>query len=245
MEVKHYLQILRRYIWLILGVTLITSLCTALVSVQYLPRVYQASVKLLINSEGKGNGVDISSINTNLKLIKTYSEILRTSAVLEKVAAAYPEFMLTPEQMAEMLEVKQSSDSQVMTLVIRDTDYRRAAETVNAISYTFQKEIESVMKVSNITVLGLANSEKAARPILPNTQLNVIVSVLVTILLGVGFAFLHHLLQNTVKNDKDVEELLGLSVLAAIPTVKSKDTALQLSPSGRKVGEIPYATAKQ
>ncbi|MCZ8519334.1 MULTISPECIES: YveK family protein [Paenibacillus] len=245
MEVKHYLQILRRYIGLILGVTLVASLCTALVSVQYLPRVYQASVKLLINNEGKGDGVDISTINTNLKLIKTYTEVIRTTAVLEKVAAAYPEFMLTPEQMAEKLEVKQSSDSQVMTLVIRDTDYRRAAETVNAIAYTFQKEIENVMKVNNINVLGLANPEKSAKAVLPNTQLNVLVSVLVTLLLGIGFAFLHHTLQHTVKNEKDVEELLGLTVLAAVPTVKRKDITLQPFPSGRKVGEIPYATAKQ
>jgi len=54
-------------------------------------------------------------------------------------------------------------------------------------------------------------------PISPKRRLNVALSLVLGLLLGLGLVFLMDYLDNTVKSSEDVEQYLGLSILAIIP----------------------------
>ncbi|SCW52228.1 Capsular polysaccharide biosynthesis protein [Paenibacillus tianmuensis] len=246
MEVKYYIRTLRKYIGWILLFMIAAGGGTAIVSYNFIPPTYEASVKLLIHSTNASNMVDLTSINANMKLMDTYQEVIQTSAILTKVSERISGLQADPEMLSKALKVRHSAGSQIMTLTIRGNDYREAAELANAIAEVFQSEVTKLLKVNNVTILGKADPRQISTPVLPNHQLYILVSVLVAALLSIGFAFLHSVFDDTIKTAEDVDEVIGLVVLAVLPEIEKKDRLLKnKSAADRKVGEIPYATTKQ
>lgn len=247
MEIKYYTRTLRKYIGWILLLMILAGGGTATFSYNFIPPTYEASVKLLIHNTNASNKVDLASINMNMKLIDTYKEVIQTSAIMTKVSERSPGLQVDPEKLSKSLKVRHSAGSQIMTLTIRDNDYREAAELANAIAEVFQTEVTNLLKVNNVTILGKADPGQVPKPVLPNHQLYILVSVLVSALLSVGFAFLHSAFDDTVKTEEDVEEAAGFMVLAVIPEIQKKDRLLKktMVATEQKVGEIPYAATKQ
>jgi capsular polysaccharide biosynthesis protein len=56
--------------------------------------------------------------------------------------------------------------------------------------------------------------------------------VVVGLMIGVGLSFLLEYLDNTIKNEMDVEKVLGLPLLGAITTIGDKD---KMNPLNNKI----------
>jgi capsular polysaccharide biosynthesis protein len=167
--------------------------------------------------------VDINSINTNLRLIDTYKEIIKTPAIMDKVVSTYPEFNLTTEQLISQVKVSSVNNTQVMTLIVQDKSYKKAAQIVNAVSKVFQEEIPKIMKVDNVSLLNQAKMNDKPTPVKPNKTLNVAISFVVSLMVAVGLVFLLEYLDDTIKNEADIQQYLGIPALGVIAKVRPED----------------------
>ena len=70
---------------LIVLITLAAALISGTISYFVLTPVYQASTQILVNQKNTENQLDISQINSNVDLINTYSVIIKSPAILDKV----------------------------------------------------------------------------------------------------------------------------------------------------------------
>lgn len=82
-----------------------------------------------------------------------------------------------------------------------------------------QAEVESDYRPSNIRIVQAA--EVPIAPVKPNKMLNIGLSLLIGLGLGVGLAFFLEYLNNTINNADDVERILQLPSLGAIPSLQS------------------------
>ena len=250
-ELKEYFRVIRKRIWLI---GLLVAFClavTAVVSYFLIRPVYSASTKIIVNKSVQSpSGVPVLDNNTvmmNIRLVNTYKEIIKTTGIMDKVAAAYPEFGLTGEQLIGKVRVSSVNDTQVMTLTVEDESYDRAVRIVNAITEVFQAEIPAIMQVDNVTILSRAKPSEHPVPIKPKPLLNMLISLVVSSMAAVGLAFLLEYLDDTIRSEKDVEELLGLPVLATIWRVKPDDRRARApneQTNTRQVGET-YASVNR
>ena len=87
------------------------------------------------------------------------------------------------------------------------------------------------MKADNIHILSKAEVTDGQAPIKPQPLLNIAIAMVVGLMAGVGLAFLLEYLDNTVKNEQDVEKTLGLPLLGVIAQID--DSQLQSKVSSR------------
>jgi capsular polysaccharide biosynthesis protein len=127
-----------------------------------------------------------------------------------------------------------------MTLVVQDKSYEKAANIVNAVSKVFQNEIPSIMKVDNVSLLNEAKVTDHPSPVKPNPELNIAISLIVSLMIAVGIAFLLEYLDDTIKTEEDIQAVLGLPTLTAITRMKEDDMQHQgsVSHNNKQVGEV-------
>jgi capsular polysaccharide biosynthesis protein len=253
MELKAYLSILRKRIWLIAAMIAVSVGAAWFSSYLIMEPVYQASTKLIVNkSEEPGviQQMDFNTLNANLKLIDTYKEIIKTPRIMEIVEKRNPEFGLTSEALIRKVNVSSVNNTQVMTLTVKDPSYEKAANIINAVSEVFQAEIPLIMKVDNVSILNKADPTKHPKPVEPNPMLNILLAFMVSSMIAASIVFLLEYLDDTLKTEEDIAQVLQLPTLAVISRVKETDLGLlsiaktkaKAKTNKAKAGETPYAT---
>lgn len=249
LDLRDYFRILRKRIWLIVAIVLLSTLAAAVYSMFFKEAVYQASTKIIVNraaNQAATGQLDLNEINTNIRMIDTYKEIIRTPAIMDRVVAEHPEFGLSSEQLIQRIQVNSVNNTQVMTLSFQDTSYRMAAEIVNAVSLIFQQEIPNLFNVENVSILNEAKMDITPAPVAPNIPLNIAIGFIVSLMLAAGLAFLLEYMDDTLKTEEDIHQALGLPTLAMITRVdeQEKQQSKQESPSYQKAGELERASFK-
>ncbi|MCM3174494.1 MULTISPECIES: YveK family protein [Paenibacillus] len=249
MELKGYFRILQKKWWLIVAIALIAGVGAGVKSIFFTQPIYEASSKLIVNQTSNVEGramMDFSMIQSNIKLINSYKEIIKSSAIMEKVATTYPDLKVTTAELISRTSVTTASESQVMNITVQGTTYENAAKTVNAISKVFQSQIPLIMKIDNVAILSEANINGNAAPINMKTTLTIIVSLFAGLVLAIALVFLMDYLDDTFKLESEIEKELGIPVLTVISKMKKDDVKGSKNVvSQQKVGDGKYVTVNQ
>lgn len=163
-----------------------------------------------------------TDIQTDLKLINTYNVIIKSPRIIDIVISDYG-IKLSSEQLIGKIKLSTVQDSQVISINVSDIDYGKAVIIANAIAETFQREIVDIMNVDNVQILTVAKDIANPVPVKPLPMLNIAISLVLGILIGLVLAFLLEYLDNSIKTDVDVERILGYPVLGSISIMENKN----------------------
>jgi capsular polysaccharide biosynthesis protein len=217
-SLKELLETLKKRIFLILAITLTAVMVSGIVSFFFLTPIYQASTQILINKSNSGQGnYNPADVQTSLQLINTYNDIIKSAAILDLVIEGM-DLDMTSEQLSQKITMNNQNESQVMNLSVQDEDANHAAALANTIAEVFKEE--NIMQADNIHILANAKVTDGQAPIKPQPILNIAIAMVVGLMAGVGLAFLLEYLDNTVKNEMDVEKNLGLPILGVISVIE-------------------------
>ncbi|WP_308640165.1 YveK family protein [Paenibacillus silvisoli] len=245
LELRDYVQIILKRKWMIVAIVLICSMAAGLYSYFMIKPVYQATTKIVVNrtaTDASGDDLNLNEVNANLRLIDTYKEIIKTPAIMEVVAKQHPEFNMLADDLVKKVKVNSVNNTQVMTLVVQDLSYEKAAKVVNAISLVFKEQIPTIFNVKNVTILNLADIQPAKEPVPVNAKvkLNVILAFVVSLIAAVGIAFLMDYLDDTIKTEADVRRYLELPTLGHIARMDNPEMGQDQAKKALKVkaGEV-------
>lgn len=238
LDLKDIYYIIKKRLLLIVSLVVVVSVASAVVSLFVLTPVYEASTKIVVNrsnDKAEVTSADLmNEVNLNLRLIDTYKEIIKTPAIMDVVVRDYPNLGLTAGELMQKVSVSSVNNTQVMTIKVQDESYERAAQTVNAVSNVFKEEIAHIYKVDNVSILSEAKLDSLPSPVKPSPVLNTAIAFLVSLMLGVGIAFLLEYLDDTVKTERDIEQLLELPILGVVPEYKMNSTVAQTAKQVRE-----------
>lgn len=222
-SLRELFQTLRKRAWLIVAITVIATMTSGIVSYFVLTPIYQASTQLLVNQAKNEQPIyNISEIQTNLQLINTYNVIMKSPAILDIVKEEL-DLNMSIEELNAKINVTSEKDSQVVNVTVEDPDPHMAADIANTVASVFQREIVKIMNVDNVNILAKAEVKEQPVPVKPKPLLNMAIAFVVGMMTGVGLAFLLEYLDNTIKNEQDVEKLLELPVLGAVTTIDEEE----------------------
>lgn len=215
-SLKELLQTLRKRLSLILSITFLAILVSGIVSYFFITPIYQASTQLLVNqSKSDQTQFQYNEIQTNLQLINTYNVIIKSPAILDLVIKEL-DLDMTAGQLNQKITVQNEKDSTVVNLSVQDADAALAAKIANKTADVFKKEIVKIMSVDNVSVLAKAEVGENQSPIKPQPLMNIAIAMVVGLMAGIGASFLLEYFDNTVKNEQEIEKLLGVPVLGVI-----------------------------
>lgn len=241
MELRDFFRMIKRKLGLITSIVLIGTLLVGFVSVYVLQPKFEASSTLIVNNksaEQQGGALTLD-VNTSILLANTYKEIVLNPSLLNKVVQEYPELQLTREQLSESLKVATISQTPVMTITAIDIEFTRAVQIVNAVSGVFKNELPQMLQIDNVTILNQASFEDKPNQVTPHPVIQITIAFVVLLMFSVGLVSLLEHLDETIKDSKDVEGMLGIPNLAIIPKVHRvpRPKRRERKPYSKSVGE--------
>ncbi|WP_346893302.1 YveK family protein [Clostridium sp. UBA871] len=209
------LEVLKKRWKLILIVTLLATLVSGLVSFFLISPKYEASTKLFIGKEaGAEAGYDQSEIAMYQKLMKTYSEAIKTRDLVGR-AIKVTNSNLTEDEVLKKLTVVTVADTQILQIKIDDKNPNMAATMVQAITNEFVTTSKVLVPNGNIKVIESVKVPEI--PVSPNKKMNIAIAFLLGLMVSVGVSFLLEFLDNTYRNREQLEKELDIPVIGTIP----------------------------
>ncbi|WP_042353822.1 YveK family protein [Bacillus rubiinfantis] len=212
------LKILKKRWKLISFFIIAVTAMSAALSYYVLKPVYQAKTQILVSQKNSENQLDYTLLQSNVNLISTYSDIIKSPVMMEMVANRL-QLNESIEELNKSITVTSQENSQVFTLVVENHDHVKAVNIVNTLSETFQEEIKGIMNVDNVIILAWAEVKDNPIPVKPNHLFNITIAIVVGIMVGISLALIIELFDNTFKDEIEVEEFLGLPVLGSVQKI--------------------------
>lgn len=213
---------IRKRLGLIALLTILAITIAGVISFLVLTPVYQTSTEILVNQSPSETGqLTNQNIQTDLQLINTYSGIIKSPAILDQVVEEM-NLDMTTDQLTSKITVSNADQSQIVNITVQDEDPAMAVEIANTTASVFENDIQELMNVDNVTILSPAVLKENPSPVAPNPMLNMAIAGVVGLMLGVGIAFLMEYLDTTMKDQQDIEDVLGLPLLGIVSPIVEK-----------------------
>jgi capsular polysaccharide biosynthesis protein len=222
-ELREILRILRKRIWIVVLITILATAISGVLSYFFMTPIYQASTQILVNNskESSNTPLNVNDLRFNLDIIQTYIEVITSPRILDQ-AIREMKLNLTYQQLKSKINVSTVKQSQLISITVEDPDQHTAAKIANGIASTFQQEIPKIMNVDNVQILAEAKEETNPSPVKPKPVLNMAIAFVVGLMTSIGLIFLIEYLDNTIKNEADVNRYLGLPVLGMVAPIDEK-----------------------
>lgn len=174
---------------------------------------YSASTQVLVNQKESDSKLFAQQVQSDLQLINTYSEIIKSPRILDKVSHNLKD-RYSSEEISAMLTVSNQADSQILNIAIKNDDSEEASIIANEVANVFKKDIKKIMSVDNVSIL--SNAGGTGVKVFPKPFTNGVIATFLGVISALVIAFLKELLDRRIKTESDVEEILGLPVLGTI-----------------------------
>lgn len=225
-------RLIKKRLIIIVLCTLVMASITAWLSFYVITPVYEATSKLIIQSQVASNQMMYDDVITNQMLVKTYSEIIKSNKIAEDVILRLG-LTLTPEQLLKKVTTKSTDESLITSIIIRDSDPRTAVMIANAYAQSFYENINEIMKIDNVSILDVAKLAYVPKPILPKPYMNIAISIFLTLVVSILLILFLASIDRKIKWQIDVVEILDIPVIGVIPrNPKRVKRYKQISPRG-------------
>lgn len=221
LSIMDIIFIIKKNILSIIFCSLLLAIIALVISTFLISPKYQAKSVLIVNSSSQSNSTSVTTQDIDLyqKLVDTYTIIMKSDPVLEKVISNL-NLNMTVEQLYNNVDVAGIGTTEVMQLIVKDKDPVKAAAIANEIDKVAPTNIMSIVQAASVEIISPAKVD--TKPISPNILLNTLLGFFIGFILSLVIAFIREMLENTFRSEDDIKEVLGYNVIGIIPSVIDK-----------------------
>lgn len=175
---------------------------------------YQSKTTLYVEPSVSSAGVDYQGILTNQKMVQTYAEIIKSRRVINKVIENL-NLNLTYEELMAELSLSSATDTQIITVAVKDSSPVRAANIANEVATVLISDLKENMKITNIKVIDEAiENEKAVEP---RKTINMLVGLTGGMMVSLLLVFIFEASDRKITTHEDIKKYLNIKTLGIIP----------------------------
>ncbi|MBD2872052.1 YveK family protein [Paenibacillus arenilitoris] len=207
-NIKALYAVVRKRLWMIALVTIGFTVLAGIYNSRPETPLYSASSRMIIASTPDMMG--------------TMKVMLREPIVLEKVIETLG-LDRSVGQLRGQIRVDSVDGSLVTVVSVVDPDPVLASDIANASVEIYRQVAAQTLGNGNIRVL----TEAEANPVPINVKSNTVLYVgfIAGLVLSVGLTFLLDSLDDSIRTEREIEELLGLTMLGQVADMKRRDYA--------------------
>lgn len=200
-----YIVIKQRYWVAIIFIVLFTTLGSIYVNMP-LPPLYEASTRVYLQaSDGHAATIKV---------------IVREPFVLDEVIKTLG-INKSAESLRNQITVGSVESSTVLRISVVDSNPERAADIANAIVPSYNEVARGAVYFSSVFIL--TEAEANTQPINSRSNRAIYFGFIAGLLIGIGVIFLLDSLDDRIKTEREIEQLLGIVVLGYVAKIKRKD----------------------
>lgn len=223
LDLKEILKIFYDKKVLIIIITLLCMIIGGLYSYFMMEPMYKASTTIVLTKTDttttkmqmrEEQSITERDILINQSLVATYSEIVKSSTVLEKVINNLSHLNLNKGKLRNNVDVSSVEDTEVIKISVIDENPKDAAEIANEIATVFSKQVIEMYNMNNVYTLDSAIAPNGPYNI--NHPKYIIIFALIGIVISCGYIIIINMFDNTVKNKEEIERMLEVPVLVGL-----------------------------
>ena len=197
-------------------ITLSCAVIAYLVSAFVIKPTYSASAQMLVNNrtEQSSSAISQSDINASSSLVNTYSIILKSHDVLEKVVEDC-NLDYSVEKLSKMVSVNSVNSTQVMRVTVENGSADEALEICSDLVKLAPDAIIKAMDAGSVTTV--SSPYTTGRPVSPSKSKNTIIGGLLGLLGCLAWIVIREITNDKFKTTEDIRTVLDLNILGVIP----------------------------
>lgn len=216
-------------LWVNKILIILLGLCVAVIAFVYskfvITPLYSASTQILVMNENSGTGntktdgksVSVSDLQSSTFLVKDYTYMITSKPVMKSVIDEYG-LDLTYSGLASKVSVTSPTDTRILTITVTDPDPVMSKNLADSIRDAAIKHIQGIIGVDTVKAIdGDIGAVTPTSPSSPNVSRNTLLGMLIGIFIACAIVVLRFMLDDSIKTQEDVENKIGLSVLANMP----------------------------
>ena len=116
-DLSKLIEILKRKWKLLITIPILFMIIALLVTLFLMKPQYQANTQVLVNQKEKNRDLIAQEVQSNIQLVNTYKEIIKSPRILEEVAQK--EKGISAQDIANNLNIEAQAESQVLMIKIK------------------------------------------------------------------------------------------------------------------------------
>lgn len=211
----------RKHIAVILLMTFLGGAIGGCISKFIITPKYQSTALVYIVSK-ETTLTSLADLQIGSQLTNDYSYIVKSRPVLEQVIGSLG-LNLSVRELRNKLTVTNPANTRILEISILDPDPVLSKTITDKIAEVSSEYIGDTMEMipPKIIETGEIPTERTS----PSHSRNAMMGALIGLVLSLGFYTVTFLLNDTIETAEDVQNYLGLSVLASIPEHKDSKTS--------------------
>lgn len=216
MTLLELLHLLRKHLKLVIALPLVCMLAVGAYSYVVMPNTYSATVSMyvLVKQENANSNSLSSDLSASQMVTNDVATLLKSDRVVNETASALGLDSLK----AYKTSITSSTTSRVLSLEVTGPDAEMAANVANKMADEVSSVAHDVMNVDSVNVVDSAKVPTA--PSGPKRPLFMAIGLLGGLFVAVAIVVVSDMLNTKVRDEEELEELLGLPVIGRIPAVK-------------------------
>jgi capsular exopolysaccharide synthesis family protein len=211
--------------WRSIVAGLLVGVVAAIAAAYLVPDEYRALTTVLVSSRpptspAAGSTSDSEDIST--QQLFTYIELLHSKRLAQDVITSL-KLNVTPDDLAGRITVTNVPDSPLLTATVTDRSPEQAVRIANSVAEEFTRTVAELGQQPAdpslppaVTAEVFQPAELPAEQFAPRPVLYVALGAVLGLVLGLTAAVLRHTLDTRVRNRRQLERALGVSVLGTI-----------------------------
>lgn len=171
MTLSKSLNVVRRYLWLFVLVTVIASLATYF-AISSRATVYEAKTRILVGPTMDSPSPDLNSLRIGGQLIQTYAELVLSRPFLESVNVKLDQ-KVDLELLFGMIETRQNTETRILTILVKNEDPRQAVAIANAAATTLVDLSPARDNTTSLLRTQMSNQSSQLEQILANSEASI------------------------------------------------------------------------
>ena len=203
-------------------------------SVFILKPEYKSQATVILSSDKSKNTVQ-SEINANKNLIDTYTEVVKSHRVLDRVKSEM-QISDTYEQLVKKVTVASLKDTEIISISVVDLDKNHSYSLANKIADTFTEEIGQIYNDKSVNVL-----DRAVEPQKPyNVDIvkQEAIYAAAGIVLATAVIFLMFYFDRTIKTTEQIEQLFKLPIYGKVRKLETEKQKQQRKKRAEKAAKL-------
>ena len=212
-DLSKIMSILKKNIKLLILLPLIGLIISAIITFFFITPKYEATTQVLVNEKNKDQQMMAQEVQSNIQLVNTYSEIVRSPRIIDEVSKKL-KHNYTPNELTGMLNVSNQAETQLLNISVKSKSKKDAEIIANTFAKVFSKEVPDIMSVDNVSVLSSADG--TASKVEPRIAINLVLGIVFGLFVALLFIVLKEMFDKHIRTEEQVKEEFNIPVLGSI-----------------------------
>ena len=203
------------YWYIIVAAMVIIGLIVGIYFIAFVPNEYTAQATLYVRNQANEQYISSSDLTGSAMLTQDYKELIKSRTVVSKTC----ELLGINSLEGYAVTVASVSNTRFIKISVTGSNPESVTRIANTMAQVFSETVLSIMEVDNVSIVDTAVVPKS--PSGPARLRNIAIASAAAGILTIIVLVMIDLFSNSIKTVEDIEEQLGIQVLAQVATVKN------------------------